>query len=31
MKGAFMKSPSIILDYTFTNTFFKSVGENDNW
>lgn len=32
MKGAFMKSPSIILDYTFTNTFnFKSVDKNDNW
>ena len=32
MKRAFTKSPSIILDYTFTNTFtFKSSDTNDNW
>ena len=32
MKRAFTKSPSIILDYTFTNAVtFKSSDINDNW
>lgn len=32
MKVAFKKSPSIILDYTFTNSFtFKKVKKDDNW
>ncbi len=32
MKKAFTKSPSKILDYTFTNAFtFKSSDTNDNW
>ena len=32
MKGAFKKSPSVILDYTFTNSFrFKLTGRDDNW
>ncbi len=32
MKRAFSKSPSIILDYTFTNAFtFKSLDKKDNW
>jgi hypothetical protein len=32
MKGAFMKSPSIILDFTFTNAFtFTQVETDDSW
>ncbi|HLV50705.1 MAG TPA: hypothetical protein VKY44_01960 [Flavobacterium sp.] len=31
-KGAFTKSPSKILNYTFTKSFdFKSLDKNDNW
>lgn len=32
LKKAFTKSPSVILDYTFTNIFnFKLTENNDNW
>lgn len=32
IKAAFMKSPAIILDYTFTKAFiFKSSDKSDNW
>ncbi len=32
MKGGFKKSPSIILDFTFTNAFtFITLEKDDNW